>query len=123
MIYIYDGFSVNLTSGSSIAGLVTARVCHDHFERVVIVEPEAWLATPEGWDPAQQPQKSKRTRILQYESIQGQFIRYIFCHILTIEKRQHSKCLGLCVSRNYSQLSRRNVRNSIYGDFHSSCTL
>jgi hypothetical protein len=85
---IYTGGSTYLTSGFSIAGLMTARVCHDHFERVVVVEPEAWLATSEGWDPAQQPQKSKRTRIMQYQSIQGQFIWYIFyddSHIL-IEK-------------------------------------
>ncbi|KAK0466727.1 uncharacterized protein EV420DRAFT_644298 [Desarmillaria tabescens] len=27
----------------SIAGLTAARVCHDHFEDVVIIEPEAWL--------------------------------------------------------------------------------
>ncbi|KAI5119728.1 hypothetical protein M0805_008658 [Coniferiporia weirii] len=31
--------------GGSIAGLWTARVCADHFEDVVIIEPEAWLAT------------------------------------------------------------------------------
>jgi hypothetical protein len=53
---------------------VTARICHDHFERVVIVEPEAWLATAEGWDPNIRSQKNTRSRVVQYHSIQGWLI-------------------------------------------------
>ncbi|KAL5489740.1 hypothetical protein ACEPAI_4572 [Sanghuangporus weigelae] len=34
--------------GGSIAGLWTARICADHFEDVVIVEPEGWLSTSDG---------------------------------------------------------------------------
>ncbi|KAF8919248.1 hypothetical protein CPB85DRAFT_1249086 [Mucidula mucida] len=34
--------------GGSIAGLLTAQICAAHFERVLIVEPEAWLATDAG---------------------------------------------------------------------------
>ena len=60
-----------LTVPSSIAGLVTARICHDHFERVIIVEPEAWLATTEGWEPESEPKKRARARILQYQSLHG----------------------------------------------------
>ena len=56
---------------SSIAGLATARVCHDHFERVVIVEPEAWLATEEGWKPDSDPTKRVRVRVLQYQALSG----------------------------------------------------
>ncbi|EJD45017.1 hypothetical protein AURDEDRAFT_184878 [Auricularia subglabra TFB-10046 SS5] len=37
-------------AGGSIAGLVTARVLRDHFERVVVVEPEAFTFTPEAVD-------------------------------------------------------------------------
>ncbi|PFH53243.1 hypothetical protein AMATHDRAFT_1318 [Amanita thiersii Skay4041] len=35
--------------GGSLAGLTAARVCHDHFENVIIVEPEAWLSTQGAW--------------------------------------------------------------------------
>ncbi|KAI5117976.1 hypothetical protein M0805_004909 [Coniferiporia weirii] len=34
--------------GGSFAGLWTARILSDHFEDVLVVEPEAWLETPEG---------------------------------------------------------------------------
>lgn len=64
-------FNLNLLS--SIAGLVTARVCHDHFERVVIVEPEACLTTPEGWEPEREPKKRKRARVMQYQFPHGMF--------------------------------------------------
>ncbi|KAF8236757.1 hypothetical protein L208DRAFT_1390284 [Tricholoma matsutake] len=57
--------------GGSICGLAAARVCHDHFERVIIVEPEAWLAIPEGWDPKADSRKNNRSRIVQYHSIQA----------------------------------------------------
>lgn len=41
---------MSLTSQSliSMAGLWTARVCADHFEDVLIVEPEAWTTKEEG---------------------------------------------------------------------------
>ncbi|KAJ7171764.1 hypothetical protein C8R43DRAFT_979363 [Mycena crocata] len=57
--------------GGSIAGLLTARVCHDHFERVLVIEAEAWVASEEGrkvdgWD-----RKLPRSRVLQYASLQG----------------------------------------------------
>ncbi|KAF8232122.1 hypothetical protein L208DRAFT_1436786 [Tricholoma matsutake] len=57
--------------GGSIAGLSAARVCHDHFEKVVIVEPEAWLATTEGWKPEREQKKKTRARVLQYQSLHG----------------------------------------------------
>ncbi|KAJ6530365.1 hypothetical protein DFH09DRAFT_934243 [Mycena vulgaris] len=55
--------------GGSISGLLAARVCHDHFERVLIVEPELWVASEEGrkidgWD-----QKLQRSRVMQYTSL------------------------------------------------------
>jgi hypothetical protein len=58
----------------SIGGLAAARVCHDHFERVIIVEPEGWLATAEGWDPNNSSHKNNRSRIVQYHSIQGALV-------------------------------------------------
>ncbi|KAJ6560732.1 hypothetical protein B0H10DRAFT_2118816 [Mycena sp. CBHHK59/15] len=55
--------------GGSIAGLLTARVCHDHFERVLIVESEAWLASEEGRKIDGWNQKIQRSRIVQYTSL------------------------------------------------------
>ncbi|KAJ7489465.1 hypothetical protein FB451DRAFT_691135 [Mycena latifolia] len=55
--------------GGSIAGLLTARVCHDHFERVLIVEPEAWLASAEGRKIDGWNQKLQRSRVVQYTSL------------------------------------------------------
>ncbi|KAJ7918520.1 hypothetical protein B0H13DRAFT_1992539 [Mycena leptocephala] len=42
--------------GGSIAGIVTARICADHFERVVVVDPDV------------QDADKPKTRILQYDS-------------------------------------------------------
>ncbi|KAK0188421.1 hypothetical protein F5146DRAFT_982989 [Armillaria mellea] len=54
--------------GGSIAGLVAARVCHDHFEDVVIVEPETWLSSQDAKRTDAWNQENKRTRIMQYGS-------------------------------------------------------
>ncbi|KAJ7098580.1 hypothetical protein B0H15DRAFT_772122 [Mycena belliarum] len=45
--------------GGSIAGIVTARICADHFERVIIVDPEM------------QDAEKPKTRIMQYYSTHG----------------------------------------------------
>ncbi|KAF8577661.1 hypothetical protein K439DRAFT_1396445 [Ramaria rubella] len=58
--------------GGSLGGLFSARVCSDHFENVVIVEPEEWLATPEGYIDRHRERTSdglpaqKRSRVPQY---------------------------------------------------------
>ncbi|KAF5358627.1 hypothetical protein D9758_007741 [Tetrapyrgos nigripes] len=57
--------------GGSIAGLLAARVCHDHFERVIIVEPEAWLTTEDGVKVKSWTQDNKRARVMQYTSVHG----------------------------------------------------
>lgn len=54
--------------GGSIAGLTAARVCHDHFEDVVIIEPEAWLNSADAKRPDSWNQENKRSRVMQYES-------------------------------------------------------
>ena len=63
----------------SIAGLWAARVCADHFEDVLIVEPETWLAEEVGRTPrysystgeekarSSEPEK-RRSRVMQYRS-------------------------------------------------------
>lgn len=58
----------------SIAGLWAARICADHFEKVIIVEPEAWLDTDEGRTPVydsngdyiESSRVHARTRVEQY---------------------------------------------------------
>ncbi|KAJ3771904.1 hypothetical protein FB446DRAFT_789192 [Lentinula raphanica] len=49
--------------GGSIAGLLTARVCSDFFERVIIVEPEEWLCDEDGMRRFGWKQEHKRTRV------------------------------------------------------------
>ncbi|KAH7924669.1 hypothetical protein BV22DRAFT_1090482 [Leucogyrophana mollusca] len=60
---------VAVVCGGSIGGLLTARVCHDHFEKVVIVEPEAWLASEDGRNPQAWKQTHHRSRVMQYYSL------------------------------------------------------
>ena len=64
-------FRLSISISISIAGLVTARICHDHFEKVIIVEPETWLATEEGWRPEREPKTKSRARVSQYQSPHG----------------------------------------------------
>ncbi|KAK0501744.1 hypothetical protein EDD18DRAFT_1317883 [Armillaria luteobubalina] len=55
--------------GGSIGGLIAARVCHDHFDDVLIVEPETWLNSPDAMRVDPWDQESKRSRIVQYNSL------------------------------------------------------
>ena len=60
----------------SIAGLLSARICSDHFEQVIIVEPEEWVTTAEGLDNGHRTERSpldshKRARVPQYASLHG----------------------------------------------------
>ncbi|KAE9409588.1 hypothetical protein BT96DRAFT_1012557 [Gymnopus androsaceus JB14] len=57
--------------GGSIAGLLAARVCHEFFERVVIIEPEGWLNGEDGMRRFSWEQEHKRTRVMQYQSLHG----------------------------------------------------
>ncbi|KAJ7101457.1 hypothetical protein B0H15DRAFT_816167 [Mycena belliarum] len=58
-----------IVCGGSIAGLLTARVCHDHFERVLIVEAEPWVASEEGRKVDGWVNKTHRSRVVQYTSL------------------------------------------------------
>ncbi|KAF9038307.1 hypothetical protein BDZ89DRAFT_1035621 [Hymenopellis radicata] len=64
-----DGTAV--ICGGSIAGLLAARACQKHFRRVIIVEPETWLATDAGRRVDGWKQDRARTRVMQYRSLQG----------------------------------------------------
>ena len=62
----------------SVTGLWAARLCADHFEDVVIVEPEAWLSSEEARTAPFNEKgeknfdgKRSRTRVMQYTSAHG----------------------------------------------------
>ncbi|PBK68974.1 hypothetical protein ARMSODRAFT_1038412 [Armillaria solidipes] len=72
--------------GGSLAGLFTARVCHDHFDEVVIVEPEVWADRPDAQRQDAWNQENTRSRIVQYESLHGPIQRFAFmalCKLFT----------------------------------------
>lgn len=58
-----------------MAGLLTARVCHDHFDRVLIIEREAWLSTDDARVVHAWTQEHRRTNVIQYYSLNGPSIR------------------------------------------------
>ncbi|KAK0466737.1 uncharacterized protein EV420DRAFT_1505043 [Desarmillaria tabescens] len=64
--------------GGSLAGLFAARVCHDHFDEVVIVEPEAWADDPDSRRQDAWRQAKHRSRIMQYKSLQGPIQPFAF---------------------------------------------
>ncbi|KAK0212464.1 hypothetical protein DFS33DRAFT_1269259 [Desarmillaria ectypa] len=57
--------------GGSVGYLTTARVCHDQFEQVVIVDPEAWLNYLHPQRAESKNQENKRSRVMQYNSLHG----------------------------------------------------
>ncbi|KIY70453.1 hypothetical protein CYLTODRAFT_442013 [Cylindrobasidium torrendii FP15055 ss-10] len=69
-----DGAKIRGTAvvcGGSYAGLFTARTLHDHFERVILIEPEEWLLGKDARRVHSWEQESKRSRVIQYMSLQG----------------------------------------------------
>ncbi|KAK0466734.1 uncharacterized protein EV420DRAFT_1505023 [Desarmillaria tabescens] len=56
--------------GGSVGGLLAARVCHDHFEDVVIVEPESWLNSEDARRTDSWNQENRRSRVMQNDSFQ-----------------------------------------------------
>ena len=66
----------------SISGLWAARICADHFEDVLIIDPEAWLATEEGrtsvydskGELIESGPRHERARVQQYKSLHGQIL-------------------------------------------------
>ncbi|KLO08762.1 hypothetical protein SCHPADRAFT_944175 [Schizopora paradoxa] len=76
--------------GGSIAGLWTARICADHFEDVLIVEPEAWLATEDGIAPVfdENGDRIKLTPEHQRTRLHQVFGAHVF-QILTLTVLRH----------------------------------
>lgn len=69
-------------AGGSLAGLMAARVCADHFEKILVVDPEPCLsedAAGEGLKTFNTDAVStdkKRSRIPQYDATHGQLLAY-----------------------------------------------
>jgi hypothetical protein len=62
------------SSRLSIAGLLTARVCSDHFQNVTVIEPEESVMTAEGLDDHGEKVAialQKRPRVPQYAAFHG----------------------------------------------------
>ncbi|KAJ7066144.1 hypothetical protein C8F01DRAFT_694753 [Mycena amicta] len=79
--------------GGSIAGLLAARICHEHFERVLIVEADQWAASEDaravdGW---KSNAKHQRTRILQYNSLHGNQ-PYIYAGLNSLFPNLEAEC-------------------------------
>ena len=76
---------------ASIAGLFAARVCHDHFDRVLVVEREAWLTSEDGCVDQAWTQEHRRATVMQYYSLHGQTNRlYCTCQWLMYSRLPHA---------------------------------
>lgn len=70
---------------NSIAGLWTARVCADHFEDILIIEPESWANGYTGTEALYDENGERkgdvstipRQRVMQYNSSHGKNSRLI----------------------------------------------
>ncbi|PBK82809.1 hypothetical protein ARMGADRAFT_686101 [Armillaria gallica] len=91
--------------GGSVGGLITARVCHDHFEQVVIVEPEAWLNDPHPQRAESKNQESKRSRVMQYDSLHILLaMGYIVLSKLFPNLDEECKASGIRIGPNESRI-------------------
>ncbi|KAJ7195833.1 hypothetical protein GGX14DRAFT_376714 [Mycena pura] len=77
--------------GGSVAGLLTARVCHDHFQRVLIVEAEGWVASQEGRKLDGWNQKLSRSRVVQYSSLHA-CQSFLFAGLKTLFPNLEEEC-------------------------------
>ncbi|KAJ7066142.1 hypothetical protein C8F01DRAFT_1122312 [Mycena amicta] len=111
-----DGTAV--ICGGSVAGLLTARICHGHFRKVLIIEPDAWVATEEARTVSGWNQGHPRTRILQWNSLHGSQ-PYLFSGMSHLFPKLETEC-----EQAHIQIAPHNPRFNISGLFwkipHSS---
>lgn len=59
-----------IVCGGSISGLLSAKVCANHFSKVIIIEVEGWVVGEKGMnDYHREPDAPKRARVAQYTSL------------------------------------------------------
>ncbi|GJJ09112.1 hypothetical protein Clacol_003334 [Clathrus columnatus] len=62
-----DKLGVAIICGGSISGLFTARICANHFKKVLVIDPEKWITTEQGLqDHHRDLDPPKRSRVAQY---------------------------------------------------------
>ncbi|KIY64761.1 hypothetical protein CYLTODRAFT_424950 [Cylindrobasidium torrendii FP15055 ss-10] len=54
--------------GGSLSGLFTARICADHFDKVIVVETEDWLSQEDGVTSQRWQDAPARARVIQWKS-------------------------------------------------------
>lgn len=72
----------------SFSGLYAARILSDHFQNVLVVEPESWVNTSEGYAPVfdmngdviENGQTHNRARVLQHGTTHGEYYAYAICY-------------------------------------------
>ncbi|KAJ7282835.1 hypothetical protein C8J57DRAFT_1499798 [Mycena rebaudengoi] len=90
--------------GGSIAGIITARICADHFERVILVDPET--------HDAEKP----KTRILQYNAIHRLVQPDLQLHYSGVAIPAPARCLRQTI------LSRRStIQDILFRLFKKDC--
>ncbi|KAF9031534.1 hypothetical protein BDZ89DRAFT_621350 [Hymenopellis radicata] len=72
-------------------GLLTARVCHDHFEHVVVVEAEPWVSTEEARAVHSWTQSHTRSRLIQYQSLQVSLV-FLYQGLLRLFPNLEREC-------------------------------
>ncbi|KAG7444010.1 uncharacterized protein BT62DRAFT_1008697 [Guyanagaster necrorhizus] len=88
--------------GGSVGGLLAARVCHDHFDEVVIVEPESWLNSEDACRTDIWNQENKRSRVLQYDTFQViPTMGYLILSKLFPDFEEECKASGIQQTRTY----------------------
>lgn len=81
--YLHNSFSSRLYIIPSFSGLYAARVLSDHFKDILVVEPESWVGTVDGYaavfdengNVIEAGQKHNRARVLQHGTTHGK------CHV------------------------------------------
>ncbi|KAJ7592219.1 hypothetical protein C8J56DRAFT_1003295 [Mycena floridula] len=88
--------------GGSVVGLMAARVCHDHFESVLIIEPEAWLRAEDARVVDSRTQKNSRSRIMQYDAIHGRFnLSFIYMGLKKLYPNLDQECKIWAIRMHY----------------------
>ncbi|KIJ34442.1 hypothetical protein M422DRAFT_263396 [Sphaerobolus stellatus SS14] len=70
--------------GGSISGLLSAKICSDHFDDVIIIEPEEWLLSDQGLYPQPEKAMDKKTMINPRARIPQWFVAQAFHPTLAI---------------------------------------
>ncbi|KAF7322200.1 hypothetical protein MKEN_00744500 [Mycena kentingensis (nom. inval.)] len=69
--WCWSNDSLSLLIIYSIAGMLAARICHAHFKKVLIIEPDKWTTSDEARTLKEWNHEPRRTRVLQYTSLHG----------------------------------------------------